>query len=217
MKVLKLCIAAYLLPRTIGVDGVYTCLMLATRGIVAGSVTATIELRALLIEFLDDTSRLFPRAILSVYVDDTGVEAMGPPAAVVQTVVGAAQHVTAALSAIGMEWSHTKNVVNASSSALASQVASALPLLDLLESRRTKSLGGALGAGKVRNTQVQRSRMADFAKRIKTFSGFCGARSVPHVPIWCCGLEVLRAWFMDKPIQVSPMLPSLRRDVPWRR
>jgi hypothetical protein len=86
MKVLKLCIAAYLHPRTIVVDGVYTCLMLATRGIVAGSVTATIELRALLIEFLDDTSRLFPRAILSVYVDDTGVEAMGPPAAVVQTV-----------------------------------------------------------------------------------------------------------------------------------
>ena len=165
MILLRLCIAAYRLPRTIGIDGVYTCLMVATRGIVAGSVTATIELRALLIEFVDDTSRLFPRAVLTVYVDDTGVEAVGPPAAVMRTVVGATQHLTTALTAIGMEWSHTKNVVNASSSTLADQITSALPHLDLNRSKRAKSLGGALGAGRVRNAQVQHSRLVAFVNR----------------------------------------------------
>ena len=51
---LRLSLAAYRLPRAIGVEGVFSRCIIATRGITAGSGFATTELRALLLDVIDN-------------------------------------------------------------------------------------------------------------------------------------------------------------------
>ena len=53
-RLLRLSLASYRLPRTIGVDGVHSQKLVATRGIVAGSGFATTELRLLLLGLIKD-------------------------------------------------------------------------------------------------------------------------------------------------------------------
>ena len=52
IALLKLSLAAYRLARSIGVDGVYSRLIVATRGITAGSGFATSELRVLMLDLI---------------------------------------------------------------------------------------------------------------------------------------------------------------------
>ena len=59
LKVLRLSLAAYRLTRVIGVDGVFSEQMQATRGITAGSGMATSELRLLLTEMVFLLKRTF--------------------------------------------------------------------------------------------------------------------------------------------------------------
>ena len=66
----RLTLAAYRMARTIGVDGVFSRLLQATRGITAGSGFATTELRVLLIDIMDSTLGRWPMVRLVVYVDD---------------------------------------------------------------------------------------------------------------------------------------------------
>eukprot|EP00973_Karenia_brevis_P009309 1260699-Karenia_brevis.AAC.1 len=65
LLVLKLSLAAYSLQRTIGIDGIFSTMVVAVRGITAGSVHATIELRVLLIQFLDEAYGQFPYVTLT--------------------------------------------------------------------------------------------------------------------------------------------------------
>jgi len=55
---LRLSIAAYRLPRTVGIEAVYSRLIVAVCGITAGSGFATTELRILLLDVIDSTCRL---------------------------------------------------------------------------------------------------------------------------------------------------------------
>ena len=50
LVILRLSLASYLLARVLDVDGCCSLFVWATRGLAAGSVMATIELRVLLIE-----------------------------------------------------------------------------------------------------------------------------------------------------------------------
>ena len=77
------------LGRAIVVDGVSSTLIYATRGITAGSVFATIELRVLLIRCMDRVVYRFPSVSLTVYVDDTGFEAVGLARHIINVIVGA--------------------------------------------------------------------------------------------------------------------------------
>eukprot|EP00973_Karenia_brevis_P055654 7739648-Karenia_brevis.AAC.1 len=70
---------------------------------------------------------------------------------------------------MGMEFSQTKNVCMASPGDLADQIAQDLPHLKIAVTRRAKSLGGALGSGKVRNTQVMQKRLNVFKLRKNRF------------------------------------------------
>ena len=81
-------------------------LVVATRGITAGAVHATIELRLLLIQPLDTALHANPHASVSAYVDDVTIEAVGTEQLVHGSVVGA----TCELIGMGMEFSSTKNV-----------------------------------------------------------------------------------------------------------
>ena len=75
LRVLRLALAAYRMPRTIGIDAVFSRLLRVSRGITAGSGTATAELRLLVLGLLDVLDVKCPAAELAVYVDDINVEA----------------------------------------------------------------------------------------------------------------------------------------------
>ena len=77
LAVLRLALAAYRMPRSISCDGVYSRLIEATRGITAGSGTATAELRNLVLDLLDILAEAFPEVVPAVYVDDVNLEHRG--------------------------------------------------------------------------------------------------------------------------------------------
>ena len=165
LKILRLSIAAYRLGRTIVIDGICSVLLWATRGITAGSVFATIELRVLLIQWLDESAAAYSIVTFTVYVDDTSIEATGQAADVAFAVAGATTRFTRSLRMIGMEFSPTKNACLASSTKLARRVINSVPGICVSAQQRAKSLGGALGAGCRRNTQVQQRRLSAFKVR----------------------------------------------------
>jgi hypothetical protein len=110
MQVLALSIRAYQLPRTIIIDGVCSALVLALRGITAGAGHATVELRLLLIQWVDETLTLF-MVTFTVFVDDASIEAGGSSKFVRHNVAWATKHFTDEMIKIGMEWSPTKNAI----------------------------------------------------------------------------------------------------------
>ena len=71
-----------------------------------------------------------------------------------------------------MEFSDTKHVCIASSARLAALVVARTPGLNIRVARSAKSLGGALGAGKIRCTKVLRKRLAAFKVRKARFQKF---------------------------------------------
>ena len=76
---LRLCLAAYRAPRTIGVDGIYSRETVATREITAGSGTATSELRVLLLEMMCELGdRWSLKLTVKLYVDDLQPAACPP-------------------------------------------------------------------------------------------------------------------------------------------
>ena len=70
---LRLTLAAYRLPRSVGIDGAYSRTIIASRGITAGAVSATIDLKVLLYECIVDTMRHWPLASIWLYVDDADI------------------------------------------------------------------------------------------------------------------------------------------------
>ena len=74
MKVLRLALAAYRMPRAVVADGVYSRKIQATRGITAGSGTATAELRLLILQLLNILDVQCPQVTAAVYVDDINLE-----------------------------------------------------------------------------------------------------------------------------------------------
>ena len=163
LTVLRLCIAAYRLARCITVHGVCSVLLFATRGITAGAVHATVELRLWLIEWLDQTVSFYP-INLTVYVDDTSFDATGSEDMVCDMVCGAVQHFTDCLVDVGMAFSDTRNVILASSDWLAYRIMRRLPRLRLRVVRNAKSLGGAISSGRGRHAKVAATRLAAFPR-----------------------------------------------------
>ena len=79
MAILRLALAAYRLPRTISCDGVCSRTVTASRGITAGSGTATSELRTLTLKLLARLRRTCPQITTAIYVDDVNLEAEEEP------------------------------------------------------------------------------------------------------------------------------------------
>ena len=59
-------------------DGTFSRLIVATRGIIAGSVFATTELRLLMIDAVEHTCHRWPTLQITLYVDDATLDAEGP-------------------------------------------------------------------------------------------------------------------------------------------
>ena len=162
---LRLSLAAYVLPRTIRIGGAYSALVIATRGITAGSVLATAELRVLLIEWLDEVAWSCALVTLTVYVDDIAVEAVATEHLLLEALIAAVRLVISRLLAMRLAFSETKNVCIASRASLGRTVVQAFPELSLSYCHRVVSLGSGLGGGRRRNAQVSMTRLAKFVKR----------------------------------------------------
>ena len=142
MAVLRLSIAAYRLARSVTIEGVCSVLLLPANGVTAGAVHATIELRLLLIQWLDETVAAYRMIVVTVYVDDTSFEATGSEELASDTVVGAVKLFTGRLEGVGMEFSPKKNVVLASHRPLAYKVLGRLQGVQLKVVTVAKSFGG---------------------------------------------------------------------------
>ena len=167
--VLRLCISAYRLGRVVLVCGVVSNVIFASRGITAGAVHATTELRLLLIRIMDDISYRVPFLIITLYVDDSSFEAVGSKKVVIAAVSKAVQLFANAMCSVGMELSPTKNVCLASSSGIAQAIIAKCPGLDIGATRATKSLGGGIGTGKTRSVGVLAKRLKQFRARRARF------------------------------------------------
>jgi len=74
MVVLRMCLRAYRAPRTISINGVSSRMIVATCGITAGAGMATVELRLLFLDMVDDSYRIFQNMSFLFYVDDVTIE-----------------------------------------------------------------------------------------------------------------------------------------------
>jgi hypothetical protein len=150
LTILRLSLGAYRLERVLTVGNVCAQPVSPTRGITAGSVHATVELRLLLLQWLDQALAFDPRLLTAtVYVDDVSLECSGSEAQVARTVAAAAHTFTRALEGMGMAFSPTKNAVVASSPALADAISVQLGHLVVAKLRGallTKSGSGAVCA-----------------------------------------------------------------------
>ncbi len=167
--VLQLSVASYLLPRSIRIDGVYSRLIVAKRGITAGSVFATTELRVLLIRALDRVVRAVPQAPLTTYVDDLSVEASGTARRVAEALDMAFSVIASLLARLGLVLSPTKNVYTVSTRAAKEQIKEKMDRRRVAFRTRIKSLGIGLGAGKRRNVEVAWQRLRSFRQRGRRF------------------------------------------------
>ena len=192
LSVLRLALKAYVAPRVISCDGAFSRKVKASRGITAGSGTATAELRALLLDLIDELATEYPDVTATFYVDDANLETRVPKPKLTPCPVGisrrthmqkaAADNFKAAMTAcnrisgatthivryfeekLGMIVSAKKSKLLASSPALAKAAAG------LVAGRKVTAAvqGNMLGFG---TTAGKRRTMAQLQARVKKFAG----------------------------------------------
>ena len=138
---------------------------MAARGITAGSVFATIEMRLVMIEALDCATSCCRCVRLTCYVDDVGVEMTSTAMEIERRLPQVTLAFTRPLERVGLEFSASKNSVTASCGTLAGRLAAKLERLRVRRRDRVKSLGTGLGVGRRRNAQVGKRRLEAFKQR----------------------------------------------------
>ena len=171
---LRLSLAGYRLPRSVGVDGTYSRTVVAVCGITAGSVFATTELRVIMLDAIDHTYRLWQSVVLSVYVDDCTLEHDGYGVAPVAVVAGATDTLVTYLEdELHLEVSIVKSVTTGSSLALARRTARMTLTRKVKAVRSAKLLGTPAAGGRRRCVAPQRKRIkavALKAKKVRTLN-----------------------------------------------
>jgi len=163
---LRLSLAAYRLPRTIGVDGTFSRCIQAVCGITAGSVFATTELRLILLDAIDYTCAAWKMVTMSVYVDDATLEAAGPGVLPMAAVAGATDTFTSYVQdTLHLVVSVAKSVANAGTMREAKLTARLCRSRVLTAVRATKLLGTPSAGGRRRTTAPQRIRVRQFTKK----------------------------------------------------
>ena len=184
LALVRLSLAAYRLRRTIGVDGIFSALVVACRGITAGWAFATTELRLILITTVELACRWWPRAQITVYVDDITVavsDALDAAARIVARVID--YFVTVLEGGLKLEVSVAKSVVVASRLKLALAAAQASRTRKLKPCRATKLLGAPAGGGARRSVRPLAVSMHAFLKRLNRLAAFRkqGGNAVKYV------------------------------------
>ncbi len=167
LYLLRLSIAAYRLPRALGIDGAYSRRM-AALDITAGAGFATTELRILLYEVVTSTLWAWSLITLFLYFDDATLEIASSSQRVSQLVLaGATNHfVTLLEDGLQLEVSTVKSGCVASSHALAKDISKATRKQVAQPWRHAKLLGVGSAGGRRRCTKVIKMRVKQFKKRI---------------------------------------------------
>ena len=147
LRLLRLAIATYKLPRVIRVGGAYSDLVWAVRGIVAGSGNATSEMRLVMIDIVDGALEVHPSVTPTLFVDDLSEELAGEEDTIVGELGGFTDLVIHRIQEDGMEVSTTKSVISASHPTLGTAMVDRLEHRKINCTLRVKSLGVGLAAG----------------------------------------------------------------------
>ena len=154
-------LAAYRLPRTIGVDGAFSREVTATRGITAGSGFATSELRLLMLDVLDDTHGAWGSTVrLTLYVDDLTISVRGAARFVKERLAAAVDQVVHTFhSKLALQVSVAKSTVVATRVKLAKAIARRSKGKVLTPTAAAKVLGTSCAGGARRSTKVAKNRL----------------------------------------------------------
>jgi len=166
---LRLSLAAYRLPRTLRIGEVYSGLVLACRGVTAGSGNATTEMKIMMINIVDGALKVYPHIEPTLFVDDLSAERTAGEEVMLKDVIGFTMHVSKAIVDSEMELSDVKCVCNASTDAMGRKLEAGLARLNIAYRKKVKSLGAGLAGGRRRNTDVQKARLKNFKARVKKF------------------------------------------------
>ena len=212
MWVLRLAIAAYRLGRRISINGVVSGMIYALRGLTAGSVFATTELRLLLLRALDAVVRSFPLVPLQVYIDDVFQHFAGPLRLVIRDLPAAFRLLATGLEALGLEVSRDKTFGLASTRALCDSLQHELRDRAVPFATSDKSLGVDLSADRRRSTRVQRKRLAALKKKRSRVARL-RASGVRVAHYFRTGLSSAVAWGVHVIGMATTSLLSWRREV----
>ena len=169
LHLLRLSIAAYRLPRVLMIAQCCSKLVWPSRGITAGAVHATTELRVLIIDFFDSLIILCPTIHWKVYVDDASGDGVASENVLVDSLSQATLELCRCFVDIGMEPSLSKNRCASSCPRVARAIAQRLDKYNFLQAERVVSLGVGLGGGNKRSTFVLSKRLRAFVRRIPRF------------------------------------------------
>ena len=169
LYLLRLSIASYMLARVLEVEGCCSVVIHASRGLAAGSVLATIELRLLLIDAGDRLVKACLYCRLTLYVDDATVETVCVAGSIVHQHSSAVNRFVGDLQDLRLQFSDTKNVTFGSTCKLADAAVGASKGYTVKTASRVTSLGSGLGAGTRRNMLQVRRRLKVFASRRSRF------------------------------------------------
>lgn len=104
---LRLSLVAYRLPRSLRIGNAFSYLLVAGRGIVAGSGIATAEMKLTMVRLIDRVCKLTPMVVLTFFVDDVGAEIMGPAKVVANQLTMFARRVAKSVVDTAMQLSST--------------------------------------------------------------------------------------------------------------
>ena len=167
---LRLSLAAYRLARSVGVDGIYSRLVVAVGGITAGSCFATSELRLMLLDVYDSTTTLYKTITFSLYVDDANIAAAGHDLDAAIIVSQATDHAVRIMEEeLELKVSISKSVAVATRYSLASMLTRISATGKVKPVRSSKLLGAAAAGGKRRSIKVLAKRLKNFKSKIKKF------------------------------------------------
>ena len=180
IRLIRLAIATYRLPRVIRVATACSDLVVAMRGIVAGSGLATTEMRIVMIDIVDAALTQHPSVTPTLFVDDLSSEKEGDDEEITKELGGFNDVVARRIHEDGMEVSQAKSVVSASSPSLGAAMVTSLRPHGIKHTLRVKSLGVGLAAGVRRNVTVLNKRLKAFRKRLPKFKALRGVGSTPQ-------------------------------------
>ena len=168
---LRLSLAAYRLCRVISIDGNFSRLVIAIRGITAGSGFATTELRVLLYDVMVELkTRWSPTLSATAFVDDLTLCASGRPCIIIKIMNRALAFLIHVLQDIlKMKVSPKKSLALSGRPTISRSLVSAMPQKALTQTRTARLLGADNSAGRRRSTKVVRGRIAMVKRSIGKF------------------------------------------------
>jgi hypothetical protein len=209
---LRLSVAAYRLGRRVSVNSILSSVVVACRGITAGSSFATTELRLILLTALESLAHAYPALPLFIYVDDMFLAATGTPRHVCKVLTDATTHLVRALQAERLEVSATKSEGIASDPRLCAMLSAALRQFGVTFTTSCKSLGVDITASLGRATAVQRKRLRTLRAR-RTRIGRLRKATVVTARLFRTGVTAALTWGVHTVGVATTTLLQWRREV----